>query len=301
MELLKCEVVAEEILDSATELWQKNANEDDFFVIIQASNDPASEIYLKHKQEDAKKCNIPCRVVKIQTPEKETLSEASRIIAEIERKIGEYNRTPECCGIMLQLPLWGSVSHCQDYLADLIDPEKDVDGLTDYNQCVILTGNTPCHYPCTAKGILTLLDKSGFSYKGANIVVIGRSKLVGRPLAAMLSQRNATVTICHSKTKDLEKITRMSDCVITATGVSNLITSDHLRGPTVVVDVGICRMLDGTIRGDVVPTLSRNPVEGWGITPVPRGVGLLTRATLMYNVATAVTYREDGMWRLSNF
>jgi methylenetetrahydrofolate dehydrogenase (NADP+)/methenyltetrahydrofolate cyclohydrolase len=205
----------------------------------------------------------------------------------VERCIMSANIIPEVAGIMIQLPVpdgWDARK-----LMELIDPEKDVDGLTYANIGMLWSGQA-MHYPCTAKGIDYLLHENGIRFTGKHVVVVGRSDIVGKPMAAIALENNATVTICHSKTKNLAEHTRMADILIVAVGKPGLITGDMVKPGAVVVDVGINRTEKGLV-GDV-DFDSVTEVAGW-ITPVPGGVGPMTVAMLMNNVARALAFIED--------
>jgi methylenetetrahydrofolate dehydrogenase (NADP+)/methenyltetrahydrofolate cyclohydrolase len=197
------------------------------------------------------------------------------------------NQDPATAGIMIQLPLpdgWDGRE-----LMELIDPKKDVDGLT-YENIARLWSGEAMHYPCTAKGIDYLLHENGIRFTGKHVVVVGRSDIVGKPMAAIALENNATVTICHSRTKNLAEHTRMADILVVAVGKPGLVTGDMVKPGAVVVDVGINRTENGLV-GDV-DFASVSEVAGW-ITPVPGGVGPMTVAMLMNNVARALAFIED--------
>jgi len=172
-------------------------------------------------------------------------------------------------------------SHINKFkIIDSICPKKDVDGLTPYNSGKLFTGEKPFVYPCTPKGILLLLDEYNIELEGKHVVVIGRSNLVGKPVAQMLLNRNATVTTCHSKTKNLSEITKTADILISAVG-KNVVGEKYIKNNCVVVDVGIFRDDEGNIRGDVdFENVSKHASY---ISPVPGGVGPMTIASLMLN------------------
>jgi methylenetetrahydrofolate dehydrogenase (NADP+)/methenyltetrahydrofolate cyclohydrolase len=205
----------------------------------------------------------------------------------VKRTILLANEDPTVAGIMVQLPLpmgWDGRE-----LMELIDPKKDVDGLTYANIGMLWSGEA-MHYPCTAKGIDYLLHENGIRFTGKHVVVIGRSDIVGKPMAAIALENNATVTICHSRTKNLAEHTRMADILVVAVGKPGLITGDMVKPGAVVVDVGINRTENGLV-GDV-DFDSVAEVAGW-ITPVPGGVGPMTVAMLMNNVARALAFMKD--------
>lgn len=249
---------------------QEKKEKSGYFTIISASEDPASQIYMKHKKTDAEKCHIPYETFHSESKE------------ELEKTITRLNGDANCIGIMLQLPLCPALQGHAEALIDLIDPAKDIDGLTTFNQSRIALGLVPHFYPCTALGVVDLLDFLETNYTKSPIAVIGRSKLVGRPLLSMLQARNATTIACHSKTKNLAEITKTCGVVVSATGIPGLITENHLSSGALLVDVGISRLESGSIVGDGLPSLVDS--TSVTVTPVPGGMGLLTRASLMKNI-----------------
>jgi methylenetetrahydrofolate dehydrogenase (NADP+)/methenyltetrahydrofolate cyclohydrolase len=247
-------------------------------VIITIGDDPASEVYVRNKIKACSDCGIHVTHIKHAADENPK---------NIEQAIINLNSNPDVVGIMIQLPVpdgWDARK-----LIELIDPKKDVDGLTYANIGMLWSGEA-MHYPCTAKGIDYLLHENGIRFTGKHVVVVGRSDIVGKPMAAIALENNATVTICHSKTKNLAEHTRMADILIVAVGKPGLITGDMVKPGAVVVDVGINRTENGLV-GDV-DFASVSEVAGW-ITPVPGGVGPMTVAMLMNNVARALAFIED--------
>ena len=247
-------------------------------VIITIGDDPASEVYVRNKIRACDDCGI--HVQHYSYP-----SDAE--FCDVVRTINHANNNPSIAGIMIQLPLpdgWDSRE-----LIELIDPKKDVDGLTHKNIARLWSGEA-MHYPCTAKGIDYLLHENSIRFAGKHVVVVGRSDIVGKPMAAIALENNATVTICHSKTKNLAEHTRMADILVVAVGKPGLITGDMVKPGAVVVDVGINRTENGLV-GDV-DFDSVAEVAGW-ITPVPGGVGPMTVAMLMNNVARALAFQEE--------
>ena len=237
--------------------------------VIIAGNNPASRIYVNIKKKTAEKLGI--NSVVIEYPENVTEK-------EILDKIKELNSDKNITAILVQLPLPDRINKFN--IIDAIDPKKDVDGLTPYNSGKLFAGETPFVYPCTPKGILLLLDEYGIQIEGKHAVVIGRSNLVGKPVAQMLLNRNATVTTCHSKTKNLQDITKTADILISAVG-KNVVGEKYVKNNCVVVDVGIYKGDDGKIRGDVdFENVSKITSH---ISPVPGGVGPMTIASLMVN------------------
>lgn len=246
--------------------------------IITIGDDPASAVYVRNKIKACEECGI--HVMHHAFPAKADPSLVRFLILFA-------NQDPATVGIMIQLPLpdgWNGRE-----LMELIDPKKDVDGLTHENIARLWSGEA-MHYPCTAKGIDYLLHENGIRFTGKHVVVVGRSDIVGKPMAAIALENNATVTICHSKTKNLAEHTKMADILVVAVGKPGLITGDMVKPGAVVVDVGINRTESGLV-GDV-DFDSVAEVAGW-ITPVPGGVGPMTVAMLMNNVARALAFQEE--------
>ena len=209
-------------------------------------------------------------------------------LEEIIKEIESLNNDDGIDGIIVQMPL---PKHLNDEeIQNTIDPLKDVDGLT-YVNSGRLVQNVPGLVPCTPKGIIDILDNYNIGLEGANIVVIGRSILVGKPIAALLTNRNATVVLTHSKTKDLANITRNADIIIAAVGKANFVTEDMVKDGAVVIDVGINR-LDGKLCGDVDYDNVKEKCSY--ITPVPGGVGPMTVYELMNNVYEAHVLRKKA-------
>ncbi len=237
--------------------------------VILAGDDPSSKIYVNNKKKCAEKLGINSVVITYPS----TVTEN-----ELLEKIKELNDDKHITAILVQLPLPVHIDKFK--IIDAIAPEKDVDGLTPYNSGKLFSGEKPYVYPCTPKGILLLLDEYGIEIEGRHAVVIGRSNLVGKPVAQMLLDRNATVTMCHSKTKNLPDITKTADILISAVG-KKVVGENMLKNNCVVIDVGIFRDENGKISGDVdFETVSKSASY---ISPVPGGVGPMTIASLMLN------------------
>ena len=237
--------------------------------VILAGDDPASQIYVRNKKKTAE--NLGIHSIVIEYPVDVTESE---LLAKIE----ELNNDKSITAILVQLPLPKHIDKFR--IIDAILPQKDVDGLTPYNLGKLFAGEEPYVYPCTPKGILLLLDEYKIDIDGKHVVVIGRSNLVGKPVAQMLLKRNATVTMCHSHTKNLSDITKTADILISAVG-KNVIGEKMLKSDCVVIDVGIFKNSNGKVRGDVdFENVSKIAAY---ISPVPGGVGPMTIASLMLN------------------
>lgn len=237
--------------------------------VIQIGNDEASNVYISAKQKACSEVGIYLKHIKF--------DENSREI-EIINKIIELNNDEYVHGILLQLPIPEKFN--EEKLINYISRNKDVDGLTDINVGKLIN-NKKCLVSCTPQGIIKLLEESGVSIPGKNVVIVGRSKLVGKPLISLFLNNDATVTVCHSKTNNLKEFTKNADILVVAVGKRHLITEDMVKKDSVVIDVGINR-IDGKLYGDVDYENVKNKVSL--ITPVPGGVGPMTVAMLLCNV-----------------
>ncbi len=240
---------------------------------VLVGDDPASAVYVRMKRED-------CEQVGIDSFHHEPGGDISQeALADL---LKDLNADERVHGILLQLPLPDHLD--QDTLIPLIDQVKDVDGLTPMNAGLLAHGREEAMVACTPAGVMELLDEAGVDLNGARAVVIGRSILVGKPLAALLLAANATVTHCHSRTRDLAAVCREADVIVAAVGRLNTVTADMVREGAVVIDVGTNRTDDG-LRGDVDYEAVRE--RAGSITPVPGGVGPMTRAMLLANTVRA--------------
>lgn len=239
--------------------------------VIQIGNDEASNVYISAKQKACSEVGIYLKHIKF--------DEDSREI-EIINKIIELNNDEYVHGILLQLPIPEKFN--EEKLINYISRNKDVDGLTDINVGKLIN-NKKCLVSCTPQGIIKLLEESCVSIPGKNVVIVGRSKLVGKPLISLFLNNDATVTVCHSKTNNLKEFTKNADILVVAVGKKHLITEDMVKKDSVVIDVGINR-IDGKLYGDVDYENVKNKVSL--ITPVPGGVGPMTVAMLLCNVNT---------------
>ena len=237
--------------------------------VILVGDNPASQIYVRNKKRTAENLGINSLVINYPSDVSEN---------ELLVKIDELNNDNSVTAILVQLPLPEHINKFK--VLDSISPKKDVDGLTPYNSGKLFAGEEPYVYPCTPKGILLLLDEYNIELNGKHVVVIGRSNLVGKPVAQMLLKRNATVTMCHSHTKNLSEIKKTADIVVSAVG-KNVIGEKMLKSDCVVIDVGIFRDVEGKVRGDV-DFESVSKIAAY-ISPVPGGVGPMTIASLMLN------------------
>jgi methylenetetrahydrofolate dehydrogenase (NADP+) / methenyltetrahydrofolate cyclohydrolase len=241
--------------------------------IILVGEDPASQVYTKHKVNDSAETGLNATLERYPAdlPESELLA-----------RIDALNRDPAVHGILVQLPLPRHMDSSK--VIEAIAPEKDVDGFHVASAGALMVGR-PGFWPCTPYGCMKMLESIDYDLKGKHAVVIGRSNIVGKPMAMMLLGKNATVTICHSATRDLKEMTLQADVIVAAVGKRNVLTADMVKPDAVVIDVGMNRNDEGKLCGDVDFEGVRE-VAGW-ITPVPGGVGPMTRAMLLVNTLQA--------------
>jgi len=243
--------------------------------VILVGDDPASKIYLKHKENACRDAGFFSREFRLP---QETLE--SELLAAIQ----ELNQDESIHGILVQLPLPRHLNSAT--IIEAIDPQKDVDGFHPYNLGRLFTGN-PYHMACTPRGILELMDRHAITIEGKEAVIVGRSTIVGKPLALLLLNRHATVTICHTRTRNLSEVTKRAEILIAAAGKPEIIGADMVSNGAVVIDVGINRMDDGHLVGDVA--FSEVFEKASFITPVPGGVGPMTIAMLLVNTLKAAS------------
>ena len=276
MELLDGKVVKKKILEELKEEVLKLKRKPGL-VVIQVGDDPASKVYVGQKEKMANSVGYNFQHIKFDENIEEDI---------IEKKIIELNNDDNVDGILVQMPLPKQLNSKK--IQNLIDQYKDVDGLSDINSGM-LTHNVDTLVPCTPKGIMDILEYYNISVSGKNVVIVGRSDLVGKPLASLMLNANATVTICHSKTDNLGEFTKNADILVAAVGKASLITKDMVKENSVVIDVGINRVND-KLCGDVDFDGVIDKVSY--ITPVPGGVGQMTVAELGKNVLKAYKNRE---------
>lgn len=246
--------------------------------VIQVGDNASSNIYIKQKRKMAEFLEFNFNHIKL---------EDDVTLEEILKIIDELNNDEEVDGILVQMPVSEHLD--SKVIQNAINPLKDVDGLTDINMGK-LVHKKECLVPCTALGIMELLNYYNIPVISKNVVVVGRSDLVGRPVAELLINASATVTLCHSKTKDLASITREADILIVAVGKSRLITKDMVKDGAVVIDVGINKLEDGSLCGDVDFENVKDKCSY--ITPVPGGVGQMTVLELGFNTYKAYLLRH---------
>ena len=241
--------------------------------IIMVGDDPASAVYTKHKVNDSTETGLAATLERYPA----TMSEAELVL-----RIHALNVDSSVHGILVQLPL---PKHMDAHkVIETISPAKDVDGFHVASAGALMVGQ-PGFWPCTPHGCMKMLESIGYDLRGKHAVVIGRSNIVGKPMAMMLLGKNATVTICHSATKDLKAMTLQADVVVAAVGKRNVLTADMVKPGAVVIDVGMNTNEAGKLCGDA-DFAGVSEVAGW-ITPVPGGVGPMTRAMLLVNTLEA--------------
>lgn len=241
--------------------------------VVLVGDDPASAVYVRNKVKDCQEVGIISTLDRLPADTTE---------AALLARIRQLNADPSVHGILVQLPL---PRHIDSYrVIEAISPDKDADGFHVSNVGMLVTGK-PLFRPCTPYGVMKMLEHAGAQLDGAEAVVIGRSNIVGKPQALMLLAQGATVTVCHSRTRDLAAHTRRADIIVAAVGRIGLVTADMVKPGAIVIDVGMNRGADGKLCGDVDFAAVRE-VAG-AITPVPGGVGPMTRAMLLVNTIEA--------------
>lgn len=251
--------------------------------VLLVGEDPASAIYVRNKERAAARCGIAGRTIRL---------DADVSAAQIAEEIAELNDDPTVHGILVQLPLPAGISAAETQaLLDSVDPDKDVDGFHPTNLGRLMAGQDG-FVACTPSGCMRMLAETGVDPTGKRAVILGRSTIVGKPMALLLMQANATVTICHSRTVDLPSLVREADIVVAAVGRSEMVRGDWIKPGAVVIDVGINRREDGTLCGDVA--MSEALEVAGAVSPVPGGVGPMTIAYLLKNVCAAAR-RANGL------
>ncbi len=268
--------IKEELKEQA-EVYKKQGTEITL-AVIQVGNDPASTVYVGNKK---KACEyIGIRSLSYELPEETTQKELLDLI-------GELNGRNDVNGILVQLPLPAHFNEEEVLLA--ISPLKDVDGFHPVNVGNLSIGRKG-FVSCTPAGVIELLKRTGIAIEGKECVILGRSNIVGKPMSMLMLRENATVTVCHSRTKNLKEITKRADILIVAIGKPRFVTADYVKEGAAVIDVGIHRGADGKLCGDVA-FAEVEPVAG-AITPVPGGVGPMTIAMLMKNCMESVMLQK---------
>lgn len=262
--------------------------------IVSIGDNKASQTYIRGKTKDCKECGFDSIVIHL-------AGDISYL--DIKNELIDLSKDPTIHGIILQLPLPEQFSKSETrFLLNYINPFKDVDCLTDENVGKLVNG-TGILKPCTPDGIMETLKYYNISVSGKDVVIVNRSDIVGKPLATMMNQANATVTLCHSKTKNLAEKMRAADIVVVGVGQENFINNenvvDMLQSQAVVIDVGINRNVEGKLVGDVNYNAVAKTCSASAITPVPGGVGLTTRAALMRNVLIA--YENQNVYNNDSY
>jgi methylenetetrahydrofolate dehydrogenase (NADP+)/methenyltetrahydrofolate cyclohydrolase len=247
-------------------------------VVVLVGENPASQVYVRNKQNACQQVGFKSELLKLP---------AQTSQAELLAVVDELNAREDVDGILVQLPLPEQID--EDTVTERISPRKDVDGFHPYNIGRLVL-RQPLLRPCTPKGVMTMLAHTGIDLVGKDAVIIGQSNIVGRPMFLELLMARCTVTVCHSKTKDLAGKVRAADIVVAAVGVPRFVKADWVKPGAIVIDVGINRLDDGSLCGDVDTDAVRE-VASW-ITPVPGGVGPMTVATLLENTLLAADLRD---------
>ncbi len=260
--------------------WKKSSGKTPCLAVVLVGEDPASQVYVSHKIK-------ACAEAGIESLEKRVPTEIRE--ADLLQLVSELNENPEVNGILVQLPLPKHIS--VEKVIDRINPLKDADGLTLENLGRLAAGRIRVA-PCTPFGVIQLLKKHKIEMAGANAVVVGRSQIVGKPMALLLLQENATVTICHSKTKDLRSHLAKADIVVVAAGRPEFLGKDDFKPGTVIVDVGIHRKDNGKLCGDV--RFDELSETAKALSPVPGGVGPMTIAMLLENTFQLSQLQNQG-------
>lgn len=263
--------IKNEMITEVEKLKEKGINPG--LAVILVGEDPASKVYVNNKKK-------ACKYIGINSFEYRLSEETTE--AELIELINKLNADDTVSGILCQLPVPKHIN--EEAIINAIDPKKDVDAFHPINVGKIMTGNYD-FVPCTPAGVMELIKESGIDVCGKECVVVGRSNIVGKPMSMLLLHKNGTVTVCHSKTKELKEKTKSADILVAAVGIPNFITGDMIKPGAVVIDVGINRIAPKTLVGDV-EFESAEKVAG-AITPVPGGVGPMTIAMLMKNTIKA--------------
>lgn len=267
----------EELKVEVNNLKQRNINPK--LAVILASDDEASKIYVGKKRKMCEELGIL---------QEEHILEENVTTEDVIEIVKRLNKDRSVHGILVQLPLFKHLD--MDKVLDSISEKKDVDGFHPLTLGNLFIGEKETFISCTPKGIMTILDDIGTVYEGMHAVIVGRSRIVGKPISQLLLKRGATVTICHSKTRDISLFTKQADILVAAVGRPHIITKDMIKPGAIVVDVGINRV-DGKILGDVD---TENALEVCSkITPVPGGVGLTTVLSLLENVVQATKEQNN--------
>ncbi len=267
--ILDGKTLAEKILLEIKKEIKENKFSPTLAVVI-VGNNSASKIYVENKNKKAKEIGINSQIISF----KENISQKN-----LEKEIEKLSKDKNIHAILVQLPLPKHIN--PQAIIEKIPPNKDVDGFHPYNLGKLISGNEPYAKACTPLGIIRLLEEYNINIEGKNVVIVGRSNIVGKPLAAMFTNQNATVTLCHSKTKELPKICKQADILVCAIGQSKFFNKNYIKKDSIVIDVGINKNSEGKLTGDV--NFENIKEKTSYITPVPKGIGPMTIAMLMLN------------------
>lgn len=270
--------IKQDLKEEVNALKAKNINP--CLAVVIVGNDPASKVYVAGKIRDCEEIGIESKHFELS----ENTSEA-----ELLELVNQLNNDKNVSGLLVQLPLPKHIN--EKTIINAIDPKKDVDAFHPTNVGKIMIGDYD-FLPCTPSGVMHLLDAYNIDICGKECVVVGRSNIVGKPQAMLLLQKNGTVTMCHSKTKDLKEVTKRADILVVAIGKAEFIGADMVKDGAVVIDVGMNRNAEGKLVGDVL--FDEVEKKASYITPVPGGVGVMTRAILMKNAVKAAVMAKNN-------
>lgn len=270
-----------DFIERHVRLMVQDAQHEIQLAVIAVGDDPASKVYVRNKERACARVGIKSKVIRV--PENTSEEYLLAVIKTL-------NADDAVDGILVQLPLPKHID--VRTVMNAIRPVKDVDGLNAVSMGCLMVGDPIAHVPCTPAGIMTMLSFHHIPVEGRRVVIVGRSDIVGKPLAILMTQNNATVTLCHSHTQNLAEITRQADILVSAVGKPHFITADMVKPGATVIDVGINRTPEGRLVGDVDYD-NVEPIASH-ITPVPGGVGLTTVASLLMNVANAAVIRRNA-------
>jgi|SRR5690625_774408 len=270
--------IREDMKEKITLLKEKGVNP--HLTVILVGDDPASKSYVSGKEKASKEVGISSEIIRL---------DANTTEDQLLDQIKQLNEDDAVHGILVQLPLPDHIS--EQAVIETIDPEKDVDGFHPINIGRMMTGQKT-YLPCTPYGIITMLKSQNIPLEGKHAVVIGRSNIVGKPVGQLLLNENATVTYCHSRTKNLKDFTTKADILVVAVGKPHVINAEHIKEGAAVIDVGVNRIEDGTLTGDV--DFESAKTKAGYITPVPQGVGPMTITMLLQNTIQAAKERLNN-------
>ena len=294
IKLLNGKALSEKIYSNIKEEVDK-LNRKPHLVVISVGKDSASQVYIRNKKKACEKVGMTFEHIQIDNSKFEGMKET--MMQVLAMQIQELNEDEDVDGILVQKPMLGLEKDDENLITSLIDPMKDVDGFSPANISELYEGNNDM-ISCTPQGILSLLKEYEIKLEGKEVVIIGRSTIVGKPLALAMINENATVTVCHSKTKDLKKVTQRADILVSAIGKAKMINSSYIGDNCkVIVDVGMNRDKNGKLCGDVdfddIKNSKFNTYYTTYITPVPGGVGPMTVASLIQNVIELSKFKKE--------